>query len=241
MNIIKVNLYYRNMENKLSFSPYFSEDLAEFFGILTGDGYINQYNYPKRKVSVIEITGNKEKDFDYIQNYVYTLIKKLFDLTPNIYLRNDQNSIRAIIYSKEIFEFIKERGFPLGDKGEIKVPEDIMKKDILFRRFIKGFFDTDGCLCLKNKEGKKYPSIGLTSKSKSLLLLMQEFLKSKSITSYLGRRIKNNSKVDYKLDINGKENTILFFKEIGSSNLRNIAKYKELQEMGPPGVEPGTT
>lgn len=219
----------------------FNEDLAEFFGILTGDGYINQYNYTKRKVSVIEITGNKEKDFDYIQNYVRSLIERLFGLTPNIYLREDQNAIRAIIYSRKIFDFIKERGFPLGNKGEIKVSEDIIKKDILFKKFIRGFFDTDGCLCLKNKEGKKYPSIGLSSKSKSLLLLMQEFLKSLGITSYLGKRVKESSKIDYKLDINGKENVILFFRKIGSSNLRNITKYRELRKMGPPGVEPGTT
>jgi intein/homing endonuclease len=229
------------MENEAICLPNFNEDLAEFFGILTGDGYVNQYNYPKRKMSVIEITGNKEKDFDYIKNYVCSLIERLFCLTPKIYLREDQNAIRVIIYSRTVFNFIKERGFPLGNKGEIKVSEEIMKREILFKRFIRGFFDTDGCLCLKKKEGKRYPSIGLSSKSKSLLLLMQEFLKSLGITSYIGKRLKENSKVDYKLDVNGKTNVLLFFKEIGSSNLRNLAKYDELRRMGLPGVEPGTT
>ena len=59
----------------------FNGDLSEFFGILTGDGYINQYSLPKRIVSVIEITGNKEKDLDYMKNYVSNLIKNLFNLS----------------------------------------------------------------------------------------------------------------------------------------------------------------
>ena len=218
----------------------FNGDLSEFFGILTGDGYINQYSLPKRIVSVIEITGNKEKDLDYMKNYVSNLIKNLFNLSPNIYLRESQNTVRVIIYSKIVFNIIKEKGFPLGDKGEIKIPEKVMSNKVFFKRFIRGFFDTDGCLCLKNKEGKKSPSIGLASKSKSLLILIQEFLKQRGISSYLGKRIKKDFKVVHKLDINGKENIKKFFKKIGSKNQRNLLKYQEFEKMGPPGVEPGT-
>ncbi len=223
-----------------------SKELAEFFGILTGDGYINQYIYPKRKVSVIEITGNKEKDFDYMKNYVPKLIKKLFNVSPKIYLRENQNTIRVIIYSKKIFNLIKEKGFPLGDKGEIEIPDWVAKENILFRKFIRGFFDTDGHLSLKNKEGKKYPVIGLSSKSRTLLNQMKDFLDSLNITSYLGLNRGINSprvkegKRDYKIQISGVKNTNLFFKEIGSSNLRNLEKYDEFLKMGIPGVEPGT-
>ncbi len=211
----------------------FSKELAEFFGILTGDGYINQYVLPKRKVSVIEVTGNKEKDFDYMKNYVSELIKSLFNLSPKIYLRESQNTIRVIIYSKEVFNTIKEIGFPLGEKGEINVPEWVVKDEMLFRHFIKGFFDTDGHLTLKNKEGKKYPVIGLSSKSKTLLEQMKKFLDSLSISSYLGpNRGRNDPRVkkgelDYKLQISGKKNVKLFFDNIGSNNKRNLSKLGE--------------
>lgn len=220
--------------------PKRNEFLAEFFGILTGDGYINQYRYPDRRVSVIEITGNKEKDFDYMKEYVCFLTKNLFNLTPNFYVRESQNTIRVIIYSKEIFDFIKKENFPLGNKGEIKIPKWIIEEKLFFKRFVKGFFDTDGCLCLKNKEGKKYPSIGLSSKSQSLLIRIKSFLARIKIPSYLGKRIKKDLKLDYKLEINGSKNVLLFFKEIGSNNIRNLTKYWEFLRMGPPGVEPGT-
>jgi intein/homing endonuclease len=211
----------------------FSKELAEFFGILTGDGYINQYIYPKRKVSVMEITGNKEKDFDYMKGHVCNLINGLFDISPKVYLREDQNTIRVIINSKEIFNKIKKIGFPSGNKGEISVPEWVMGDEILFRKFIRGFFDTDGYLSLKNKEGNKYPVIGLSSKSKTLLEQIKSFLDSLEISSYLGSNIGINSqrakdgKKDYKIQISGVKNIKSFFKEIGSNNKRNLLKYGE--------------
>ena len=42
--------------------PVKNRDLAEFMGILTGDGFINVY--PARQEYVIEVSGNKLKDFE---------------------------------------------------------------------------------------------------------------------------------------------------------------------------------
>ena len=213
--------------------PKKTESLAEFFGILTGDGYIGQYNFPKRTVSSLEISGNRIKDYEYMKDFVLPLIKNLFNVEPHIYIRENQNVLRLIIYSKELIKSINKLGFPLGRKGFITPPSWITENPIFFKKFIRGFFDTDGNLCLKNKEGKKYPVLSLNSKSKFLLIEIQKFLKSYNINSYLGMHTDRNSRyikevICYKLQISGRNNVSMFYNLIGSNNDRNVNRYKEI-------------
>ena len=209
-----------------------NENIAELMGILTGDGFINYYS--KNRAYVIDISGNKAKDFDYHKNFIGLLVEELFNFKPKIYFVNNQKAIRTRICSKDIFNSVKEYGFPIGRKEEISIPSWITNNKLFFRRFIRGVFDTDGCLCLKQKEGKKYPVISISSKSKSLLILIKSFLECCKISSYLD---KYDSKIEmrtykkdwnvYKLQINGKKNISLFFDIIGSKNQRNLIKYQE--------------
>ena len=218
--------------------PVVNEVLAEFFGIMTGDGCMNEYL--SRQAYIIDITGNSIKDLDHHKVYINNIIKELFNLTPSLYFPKGQNTIHSVMRSKAIFYFLKSQGFPPGRKGEISVPEWILGNDLYFKKFICGFFDTDGHLTLKNKEGKKYPVVGLTSISKTLLESIQKFIINYGITSYLGTRIQKDPRfkkelIVYQLDINGKKNINLFFNAIGSNNSRNLLKYKE---MGVVGIEP---
>lgn len=223
--------------------PNRNEEFAELFGILTGDGYVGQYKLPNRIVSAIEIVGNKLKDFDYIQGFTLRIIKNLFNITPKLYVRENQNTVRLIINSKEIVNFLKEEGFPLGKKGNITPPNWIINESKFFSKYVRGIFDTDGYLTLKNKEGKKYPVIGISSISKPLLNSIKEFLNKLDISSYLGKRVVNNERykkqlIEYKLQISGKKNIFLFFDKIGSNNKRNLLKYNEYMRIR--GVEPRT-
>lgn len=207
---------------------------------------ISQYQLPNRLISPIEITGNKLKDFEYIKDFTSGIIRNLFNIIPRFYIREGQNTVRLIINSKEIVSFLNEQGFPLGKKGNIIPPNWITNKSKFFLKYIRGIFDTDGYLVLKNKEGKKYPVIGISSISKPLLNSIKEFLNKLDISSYLGTRVINNKRykkqlIEYKLQISGKRNIYLFFKKIGTNNPRNKIKYKEFNKiMGRVGIEPTT-
>ncbi len=219
--------------------PSRNESLAEFMGILTGDGFINYYK--SRQAYIIEISGNKLKDYYYLKNFITKLSKNLFNFKPCFYSAKKTNTIRLVLRSKHIFNFLKEGGFPIGKKGEITAPKWIIKDSLLFNKFIMGLFDTDGYLCFKNKEGKKYPVIGIVSKSKALLLPIQKHLNNCGITSYLGNHKSNNNPryknewIVYKLQISGKKNIHKFFDIVGSSNPRNKKNYRL---MGMEGIEP---
>lgn len=193
--------------------------------------------YPKRHEYTIEIAGNKLKDLDYLQNYVFKLVQKLFNFSPKIYCAKNQNTIYLKIRDKKIFHFLKEKGFITGKKNNISIPNWILDNKENLLSFTKGLFDTDGHLCFKNKEGKKYPVVGITSKSKDLLLLIKVFLESNNIYSYLGshRSDRGSYSLIYRIQISGGNNISLFFNKIGSNNPRNTSNYN-LMASG--GIEP---
>ena len=121
-----VSLSLNDIKRGLKLPNYKSNELAEFFGALTGDGYINlnrKYNY------IIEIAGNKELDENYLKNYLTELIKNLFNLTPIHLDRKDQNTAYLRIRSKGLFLYLLKNEFKKGRKGCIGIPVWIKNND----------------------------------------------------------------------------------------------------------------
>ena len=208
-----------------------SEQLAEFFGILTGDGYMNCYN---KCEYVIEIAGNKLLDKPYLFEYVASIIKDLFGVFPCLIERKDQNSIYLRIRSKAIYEYLLTKNFKSGRKEQIKIPNWVLKNERFLNYFIRGFFDTDGCISIKNKEGGKYPTLSLSSKSYPLVNQLNRQITSLKIPTCLikdkrkDKRFTKETTV-YKLEINGYNSIEKFMHIFGSSNKRNLAKFHEIK------------
>ncbi len=55
------------------------EDLAEFYGILIGDGCISKFKHQERVHYAIRIDGNSLTDIQYYQNHLRTLKKLLIE------------------------------------------------------------------------------------------------------------------------------------------------------------------
>jgi len=181
---------------------------------------------------VIEIAGNKLSDKEYLFSYVAGIIKELFNIQACQIEKKYQNSIYLRVRSKAIFNYLFENGFKKGRKEQIGVPLWIIKNDVLMQSFVKGFFDTDGCLSIKNKEGKKYPTISISSKSKKLIKIIRRYVTSKCINSCFIKDVRTDErfskqKIVYKIEVNGFVNIERWFELIGSSNKRNLNKYSE--------------
>lgn len=220
--------------------PNHSKELAEFIGVLTGDGYIN--HYPKKGDYVLDIAGDSRNDKEYLTNFVSELIKNLFGLKTNILFAKNQNSVHIRLRSKSIIYFLKEMGFPLGYKNQIGIPNWIKKKDIFMRYFLRGLFDTDGSLALKRryKQIPYYPVTSIASKSKLLIDNCFSWLNSKfSLCKYSENRYDkrtNKKYIIHKLEINGRKNANLWMNLIGSSNLKHLKKYEYLKNNGASGI-----
>lgn len=205
-----------------------SADLAEFFGILTGDGYIAYYE--KKHDYIIEIAGDSRHDCAYLKEYVSLLAQKVTNVRPTIIFRKNQNSMYLRIRSKKVYLDLVTNGFKTGRKEGIGIPLWIKEENEYMKRFVRGFADTDGCLSLK-REGK-YPVIKLATKSKLLANAINEWLKSNlfSTCTVLEKQKDNRTNKTYTrhcIYLNGAKNLENWMNNIGFSNKKHLNKYEE--------------
>ncbi len=217
-------------------------ELAEACGIHAWDGYLRDDG--KRRE--LDISGSIEEK-DYYDIYVVPLFEKLFDIkiVPKIFA--SRGTYGFVIRDKKIIRLFHDLGFPYGSKSTVvKIPRLIMesKNSLLSSNFLRGLFDTDGCLSFQKRISGKYskfkkthnyyPSIKFEIVSKNLndeiTLLLQE----------LGFRIKNysynpkkpNENIRYSSVMYGKDETNKFILLIGSRNPVKLSRFLVWKKTG---------
>lgn len=119
--------------------------LAEETGIHIGDGnmYASKNNKYGKEYSYA-ISGDLADEYNYHNNYIKNLIKKLYNLNTTILKRPLKNNIDSRIKSKAIVEFKnKILKLPIGNKKNIEIPKEIMKNKEFSRKCAVGVIDTD--------------------------------------------------------------------------------------------------
>ena len=116
-------------------------DLAEYIGVVLGDGHIEKFPRTER----ITITGDIQKP-EYIWRYA-TMTEKLFKKTPTLERAKDSRGFRLSLYQK----FISARlGIPTGNRKDFKykLPRWISNDQHYIPRFLRGLFEAEGSLCI---------------------------------------------------------------------------------------------
>lgn len=193
--------------------PSKSKELAEFVGILLGDGAITKKQ--------ITITLHKVDDRDFT-DYICYLIEKLFHLKPALYERESVNNI-VISRTELVRYFVKNLGLHIGSKirQQVDVPMWIKKSGIFSRACSKGLFDTDGCFYIdKHKyNNKTYLNCGMNFTNRALPLL--SFFKE-TLQKY---NLSPTQKTHYSIFLRREEDIIKYFDKIGSSNPKHYNKF----------------
>lgn len=222
-----------------------NKELAEFLGILTGDGYMNYY--PDQYKYILEISGDSRYDYHYFANYVSPLIEELFHIRPTIFFRNDENSVTLRIISKGMFHLLTSVGFKRGKKQQIGVPKWILRNEEFLYAFMQGLIDTDFSLVLLDRKQKKYPlypRIAVGLKSKKLIKIIDAWFISKGFKTTVSydqvRKDKRGfiTKI-HTIHINGRKELEKWMRYIGFRNRKHILRYEFYKKMvGQAGFEP---
>ncbi|HUV72427.1 MAG TPA: hypothetical protein VMW25_05470 [Clostridia bacterium] len=200
-------------------SPKKSTELAEFVGIMLGDGGIT-----KRQITV---TLDDVRDREYVL-YVKGLMKKLFKIEPRISKRKNESSATLKISRTNLVIFCKSIGLLVGNKikQNLDIPDWVKEKKEYLIPCVRGLMDTDGCIfleCHSVKEKKYcYPRLSLVTASPSLRFSVYETLEKLGFSP----KIRNNRSVQ----IEKSEKIKKYFNEIGSSNIKHINRFKEFFE-----------
>lgn len=182
-----------------------TRSLAEFFGIMLGDGHLSS--------SQITITlGNKE--FYYV-SYVSDLIVKLFGVTPKIAIR--PRGYYVIYFSSvKVVKWLQSNGLVFNKvKSQVKAPDWIFKKEFLMEGFLKGFFDTDGSI-YRLRYGVQ---LAFTNRSRPLL---EDIRRSLILLNYHPSKISR-----FQIYVTKKKYVLKFLKHICPANTKHRQRSKE--------------
>jgi len=194
--------------------------LSEFLGIHYGDGCLRCDS--KKSDYCFTYSGDSRFDTKYMAR-IDQLFKELF----GIYLKHEifANCYTLRGRSKTIFNFLSIfLQCPIGPKKDLRLPLSILSKNSHLAAFLRGLFDTDGCVTLQKDKGYNYILIKYSMKSYVFAQDIHEGLKKFNISSYICRGnvhqvvIRKNSSVKN------------FFKYIEPKNERKLKKYKTLKK-----------
>ena len=196
--------------------PGKSVELAEFVGIMMGDGGMTK--------NQLTISLNRETDYEYM-TYVKNLVRRLFGVDPS--LREDRDSLATdIVVSRvALVEFCQSIGLKVGNKikQNLDIPDWVKKNGRFLKVCVRGLVDTDGSVFVhKYKVGGKiyrYKKMDFSSCSPPLLSSVYEFLNSLK----LNPRITKDGK---KIRIESIEGIRKYFLKVGSSNPKHLKRYE---------------
>jgi intein/homing endonuclease len=213
--IYKLDLLLKLLVNKMEIN----EDVAELVGIILGDGHIHTKN------NLITIVGSIE-DLEYFKKRVMPLFELLFNKKPILKRRNDSNAYYLMIYSKEILDFlINEVGLKRGSKEKAHSPKKIISNKKLIPHFLRGLFDTDGCIKFskQSKDINYYPRIQIALRHSPIAKELKELFKILNFNYGTWNESRFSGITFYQ--ISGNKNTERWFKEISPNNPVHYTKY----------------
>jgi hypothetical protein len=126
--------------------PKDSEELAEFYGIMLGDGNSNRTKGYKVGVYQIRIVGDCRFDRKYLLEFVKPLVEKLFHVAVHVHKSKQSNALNLTASGRKLIDFLELKGFKPGDKirNQLNIPDWIKTNKIYLRACLRGLYDTDG-------------------------------------------------------------------------------------------------
>jgi len=197
------------------------ELLGELVGIMIGDGCLSRAGGKY----IVYISGHKFSDLKYHSTITKKLFRLIFHKKVHINFKKNENSLFIRFSDKTIFYRLSSFGIPIGVKYlDLKIPE-LISDDAYFRAFVRGLFDTDGCIILSKQHRKiaYYPRIEITSKSETFLL---EIIARLKLLGFFGS--VSNKGGSYRLELPGVKNLCNWVATIGSSHPIKRGKLLEI-------------
>lgn len=183
--------------------PAYNVDLAEFIGIMLGDGNINKYQ-------VIVTLGSKEVSYS---TYVSNMMNKIFQLQSRIMV--SPNNYRSVYFgSRKIVLWLIDMGLAYNKVvAQVKIPRWCFQNRKYMGAVLRGLIDTDGSI-YKLKFGVQ---ISFTNKSLPLLKGARYMLQ------YLGYSPSNIS--CNKIYLTRRKDIVKYNLEIGFKNKKHRERY----------------
>lgn len=195
---------FNNSYNGLIDIPPYSERLAEFIGILLGDGSLNYYQ-------VTVTLGTKELNYAL---FISSLMDEIFDVQSRILISRRTNYRVVYFGSRKIVLWLLDMGLAYNKVvAQVAIPSWCFNNIDYMKAALRGLIDTDGSIYALRSGAQ----ISLTNRSIPLLKGAQAMLQ------YLGY---SPSRIScYKIYLTKKADLLRYFNEIGFHNQKHIQRF----------------
>ena len=201
--------------------PGLSSALAEFMGMMLGDGCLNN-------AYQLALYFNAETDSAYA-DFLETCARKLFGLTPRRWRDPDGRGGALIFSSKRLVDYLLRLGFARGDKvvTQARVPNWVLADPEYRRSCLRGLMDTDGSIYDYQHRvyGRQYSHAALcfTNRSLPLLTFVAETLR---LNGY--RPVTSG----FRIYLYRRNELIRYFSDIGTHNEKHRRRYERCMNSG---------
>ena len=196
--------------------PRKSDRLAEFIGIMLGDGSLSSRFQ-------VGVSFNSKTDRAY-GAYLQQLFRTLFGLSATIQRRADTYGWTVVASSRSLVEHLQRLGLVAGNKvaHQVDIPKWIWAKPSYQRACLRGLMDTDGSIYryAHRVNGSTYEHVALcfTNHSQPLLRSVQQLFINCRFRSRVGR---------YHVFLNRQTEICQYFQIIGTRNLKHLTRFQQ--------------
>jgi len=195
---------YNNTRNDIRI-PEYSADLAEFIGIMLGDGHLTP-------TQVTITLGKKDEYVDHVTH----LIRRIFGITPRVIVSSKRDTV-VYFGSAKIVRWLLEMGLAFNKvKAQVDIPRWVFSKKEYIVRTLRGLYDTDGSI-YRLRFGVQ---LSITNRSIPLLRSTRNMLCE---FKYSPSRLSKG-----RIYLTRVEDLTRFYKEIGFGNRKHIRRYQEI-------------
>ena len=195
---------YNNIRRDICIPSIYSGELAEFIGLILGDGHLTP----------TQVTVTLGKKDEYVP-YVINLIQNLFKIKPKHIILNRGDSV-VYFGSTVVVRWLISMGLAFNKtKSQVDLPAWIFSRKIFMRRALRGLLDTDGSV-YRLKFGVQ---ISFTNESRPLLASVKKMF---SKLGFRPSKISSNHIYLTRRDDLGR-----FFKEVGFKNKKHQKRFLE--------------
>jgi len=199
--------------------PKASNLLAEFIGVVMGDGHVGRYQ--------ISICTNSITDTEHA-TYIYKIAKTLFDAPITLSKKRDSNALSITISSREVSRFLQLQGVPEGDKIKkgITIPAWVTRRSNYSQRLMRGLFDSDGCVFVDTHRirGKTYKNLGIAFANQEPTLLKFFY------TNLCAMGLSPTQTSRFRVFLRRKRDIEKYFEIVGTSNSKHLFRYWKFRE-----------
>ena len=194
--------------------------LAEFIGIMLGDGHLGKYQ--------ISVTTSSITDVQHAQ-YVAQIITELFSVEATIQKKKTSNALVVVASSYDLCRFLEECGLLTGNKitNGVNVPSWIRDNAKYAKACARGLFDTDGSVyCdLHTIRGVNYKHVGMTfvNCNENILVFFKNLLEQCGLHP--------TQKTRYRVFLRRKKDIEQYVFLIGFSNQKHRSRYNTFKQM----------